>query len=336
MVKVMFNILVTGGAGYIGSYTVKKLLDLKYNVIIVDDLSTSTFESLEGLDVKFHNVDIRNANELEKVFASYEKIDYVFDFAARLIVEESVENPELYYDVNVIGLKNVLDMTVKYNVSNFIFSSTAAVHGLLDKKSGLISEEDPTIPSNPYGTTKLIGEFMVKDYSKKYGFNFVIFRYFNVVGHVKYGTTLSDLTTILPRIVDAIQNDVPLTVNGTDYDTPDGTCVRDFIHLEDLVQAHINLIGRLNSETKGIYNLSIGKGTGVIELIHETEKCLNIKINYNNGPRRIGDPIVSAASNKKYLDTFPWEIKYPEIGEMIEETYKSWEKYQEFNTKGRI
>lgn len=320
------NILVTGGCGYIGSVAVKKLLKKDYNVIVVDDLSTGSLEAIKGLDVKLYQVDIRNKEELLTVFKK-EKIDFVMDFAAKLIVEESVQNPELYYDVNVIGLKNVLDCMVETEVKKIIFSSTAAVYGMLDKKDKLIDENDQVCPINPYGTTKLIGEFMVQDYAKKYNIEFLIFRYFNVVGSVKYGAKLSDITTIVPVIINAINENKKMYINGNDYSTKDGTCIRDFIHLEDLVNAHIVGMENLNKENSGIYNLSIGTGTSILELIDLTNKELNVDVKYEIGPRREGDPVVSAATNLKFLSNFDWKIEYTNIGEMIKETFFAWKEY---------
>lgn len=321
------KILVTGGAGYIGSLAVKRLLDQGYEVIVIDDLSNSTYESLENLNVNFYLADIRDYDQIDLIFKQHKDIHTIMDFAAKLDVAESNSNPELYYDVNVNGLKVILDVAVKYNIKNFIFSSTAAVYGLLDKKLELIKEEDPTVPSNPYGNTKLIGEMMLQDYARKYNFNYIIFRYFNVVGHVKYGSTLSDITTVLPNIIRAINEKKEMKIFGGDYNTPDGTCIRDFIHVSDLVNAHINVIGNMNESNSGIYNLSIGKGTSILELVKLSEKELEKEIPYQIIDRRVGDPVVSAASNEKYLKAFQWDIEYQNIGNMIKETYYSWLDY---------
>lgn len=320
------RILITGGCGYIGSLAVKKALEEGHQVIVVDDISTGCLEAIEGLNVKLYQVDIRDENKLGKVF-SENKIDLVMDFAAKLIVEESIKKPELYYDVNVCGLKNILDCMVQYEVKKIIYSSTAAVYGMLDKKDELINEEDITIPCNPYGTTKLIGEMMIKDYSARFQFDYIIFRYFNVVGSIKYGAKLDEITTIVPKIVNSINTGNALIINGGDYDTKDGTTIRDYIHLEDLVNAHISVVNELTSSNSGIYNLSIGTGTSILELISLTQSRLNKKINYQIGSRRDGDPVISAASNQKFCANFDWKIKYLSIGEMIHETYYSWQDY---------
>lgn len=318
--------LVTGGCGYIGSLAVKKLLKNQHEVIIVDDLSTGNLEAINGLNVIFEECDIRNYELLDAVFKKYD-IDFVMDFAAKLVVEQGQENPELYYDVNVNGLKNVLDAMVNNNVKKIIFSSTAAVYGLLDKGNSLICEDDSTVPSNTYGNTKLIGELMVKDYSLRYGLDFLIFRYFNVVGNVKYGEKLENITTIVPVIINAINNNKYLTVNGDDYETRDGSTIRDFIHIEDLVDAHIIGANNLNAKNSGIYNLSIGTGTTILELIELSSKELNKEINFIVGDRRQGDPVVSAASNDKFMNSFDWKINYTDIGMMIKETFYAWEEY---------
>ncbi len=320
------KVLITGGAGYIGSLAVKKALANKHEVVVVDDLSTGFLEALTGLDIKFYNVDIRDKESLFAVFAK-EKVDIVMDFAARLVVEEGQAKPDEYYDVNVNGLKNVLDAMVEYNVNKIIFSSTAAVYGLLDKKTELIVETDPTVPSNVYGNTKLVGELMIQDYANRFGIDYLIFRYFNVVGNVKYGITVDQLTTIVPVIINAINTDTKMYVNGGDYDTRDGSPIRDFIHIEDLVDAHIVGMENLESTKKGIYNLSVGNGTSILELITLTNKELDTNIKYEIGPRREGDPVVSAASNEKFMKEFSWEINYPNVGLMIEETYNAWDEY---------
>lgn len=320
------RVLVTGGCGYIGSLAVKKLIESNHDVIVVDDLSTGSVDAILNCDIVLEKCDIRDYDLLLEVFRKH-KIDFVMDFAAKLIVEEGEENPDLYYDVNVVGLKNVLKCMIETNVKKIIFSSTAAVYGLLDKKSELIYEEDPTIPSNVYGNTKLIGETLIKDYAQKYDLEFIIFRYFNVVGNVKYGYSLESLTTVVPVIINAANTGKEMVINGSDYNTIDGTTIRDFIHVEDLVSAHIIACENLNSSNKGIYNLSVGNGTSVLELIKFSSNKLNKQINYKFGPRRIGDPIISAASNAKFKKNFFWDIKYTNIGDMILETSKAWDDY---------
>lgn len=318
------KILVTGGCGYIGHYAVEILLKNGHEVVVVDDLSTGFVEGINP-ESEFHQVDIRDYNKLNAVFKDA-SIDLVMDFAARLIVEESVTNPEIYYDVNVNGLKNVLDAMVENNVKNIIFSSTAAVHGLLDKGDKLINELDPTIPSNPYGETKLVGEKMIEWYAKAHDLNYVSFRYFNVVGGSKPGASVEDFTTIVPKILSSIKNDVQLKVFGGDYPTRDGSCIRDFIHVEDLVAAHILVVEKFSEIESGVYNLSIGIGTSIIELIEAASTTLNKEIDYAICDRRIGDPVVSVATNQKIMKTIDWDIKYPTIEEMLAEAYESSDK----------
>lgn len=318
------TILVTGGCGYIGHYAVKRLLDDGNEVIVVDDLSTGFKEGINQQST-FYQVDIRNKKALNKIFKMH-KIDLVMDFAARLIVEESVINPSLYYDVNVNGLRTVLDCMVENDVKNIIFSSTAAVHGLLDKGDSLINEEDETIPSNPYGESKLAGEKMIKWYAKAYDLNYVIFRYFNVVGGAKPGEKVENFTTIVPKIISSIKNNTQLSVFGGDYETRDGTCIRDFIHVYDLVEAHILVNNSFESIESGVYNLSIGTGTTILELILSAGKTLEKEINYKVVARREGDPVVSAASNQKIMSAIAWRIKYPTIKLMVAEAYSSWIK----------
>lgn len=318
------KILVTGGCGYIGHYAVEELLKNGHEVVVVDDLSTGFAEGINP-NSEFHQVDIRDFNSLNAVFKDAH-IDLVMDFAARLIVEESVTNPGLYYDVNVNGLKNVLDAMVANNVKNIIFSSTAAVHGLLDKGDDLINENDPAIPSNPYGETKLAGERMIEWYAQAYDLHYVSFRYFNVVGGSKPGATVEAFTTIVPKIISSIKNDQQLTVYGGDYQTRDGSCIRDFIHVEDLVAAHMLVTEKFSDIDSGVYNLSIGIGTTVIELIEAASTTLNKEINYVIGEHRVGDPVVSVATNEKIMKVIDWNIKYPTIQQMIAEAYESGSK----------
>ncbi len=316
------QILVTGGCGYIGHYAVKQLLEKGHEVIVVDDLSTGFKDGINP-NTTFYEVDIRDKEEIFNIFAKH-NVDLVMDFAARLIVEESNTNPSLYYDVNVNGLRTILDAMVEYNIKNIIFSSTAAVHGLLDKGDDLIVETDPTIPSNPYGETKLAGEKMIEWYAKAYDLNYVIFRYFNVVGGVKPGASVEDFTTIVPMIISSIKNNKQLKVFGGDYATRDGSCIRDFIHVIDLVNAHTLVVENLEELDSGVYNLSIGVGTSVIELITAASTALKKDIDYKVCDRRIGDPVISAASNQKIKAAIDWKIEYPHINEMILEAYKSW------------
>lgn len=318
------KILVTGGCGYIGHYAVEQLLEKGHEVIVLDDLSTGFKEGIIA-ETTFYQVDIRDRDAVFNVFANH-KIDLVMDFAARLIVEESNSNPSLYYDVNVNGLRTILDAMVEYDVKDIIFSSTAAVHGLLDKGDSLIVETDPTIPSNPYGETKLAGEKMIEWYAKAYGLNYVIFRYFNVVGGIKPGASVEDFTTIVPMIISSIKNDVQLKVFGGDYQTRDGSCIRDFIHVIDLVNAHTLVVENMAQIESGVYNLSIGVGTSIIELISAASNVLEKEIDYKICDRRIGDPVISAASNEKIKSAIDWEIEYPHINEMILDAYKSWIK----------
>ncbi len=310
------KVLVTGGAGYIGSLVCRKLLDKGVQVVIVDDLSTGF---IEGVDhrAKFYNGDIRDVDFLDNVFNS-ENISHVMDFAAKLDVAESWVIPEQYYDINVFGLSNILKCMKKYCVNNIIFSSTAAVYGMLDKGNELINEEDLTIPSNPYGDTKLDGEKLIQYFCKVNNINYLIFRYFNVVGGTKPGVDVDYFTTILPKIISSIKNGNKLVINGDDYETPDGTCIRDYIHVEDLANAHILGAEQLSDENSGIYNLSIGRGTSILELITTVKNTMAVDVEFEVGPRRLGDPVVSAASSEKFNSVFKWNLIYDDFKTMIE------------------
>ena len=317
----MKKVLVTGGAGYIGSHAVKSLLEKKYSVVIVDDLSTG-YEVGLNTACQFYKSDITKVEQIESIFAEHE-FDLVMHFAAKLDVAESNIHPAKYYDCNVVGTKNILDMMVKYKVKDIIFSSTAAVYGLLDTPE-LIDEEDITIPINSYGETKLSAENMIKWYSMSYGINYMNFRYFNVVGSCKPGADLTEMTTVLPKIIRSIRDNTTFNIFGGDYDTSDGTCIRDYIHVNDIVSAHVLGAGIINSENSGVYNLSIGEGTTVLELISACEDALDKKITYEIVAPRVGDPVKSAATNTKISSIIDWNIEYNNIKDMIVDTFNSW------------
>jgi len=301
------RVLVVGGAGYIGSHTVYELKRAGHDVDVLDNLSTG-HEEFVPKGVKLYLGDITKSADVEAVFEK-EKYDVVMHFAAKIVVPESVEKPLDYYYNNVEGVRVLLESVVKHGVKNFVFSSTAAVYG--DAK-GVCHENDVTMPINPYGETKLAVEKMIKWSSQAHGFNYVVFRYFNVAGADKtleIGYASTKATHLIP-----IANEAALGIRdhldiyGTDYDTKDGTCVRDYIHVTDLAQAHV-----LGAEylSKGgasqTMNLGSNEGFSVLEVVKAVEKIVPIK--YGFAPRRAGDPAVLIASNDQAKKILGWEPK---------------------------
>ena len=296
----MKNILVTGGCGYIGSHTVVELLNLDYNVIIIDNLSNSKeivldrIEKITSKRPKFYLGDIRNDSDLDKVF-NENKIDCVINFAGLKAVGESVEKPLEYYDNNIYGAVKLLESMKEHNVFNFIFSSSATVYG--DPKSLPIDETFPTGgTTNPYGTTKLFIEKILMDLAKADNrFNIAILRYFNPIGAHPSGLIGEDPNGIPNNLAPYITQVMVgkrerLNVFGDDYDTPDGTCIRDYIHVCDLAYGHVLTIKKLE-EKPGIviYNLGTGKGSSVFDVLHAFEKAYGKEIPYVVTKRREGD-----------------------------------------------
>jgi len=302
------RVLVVGGAGYIGSHTVYELIKDKQEVIILDNLSSGYMELVHP-EAKFYLGDIKIKADVEKVFKQ-EKIDFVMQFAAKLIVPESVKEPLAYYYNNVEGVRVLLEVMNEHNVKKFVFSSTAAVYG---EASGVCQEDMLTKPINPYGETKLACEKMISWVANAHDFNFVIFRYFNVAGadeSLKIGLMKDQLTHLIPLAIQGIIGIRDhLTIYGNDYPTKDGTCVRDYIHVSDLATAHVlgahYLFDGGKSET---INLGSSNGFTVLEVANEVNKISPLKVVM--GPRRDGDPAELIASNEKAQRILKWVPKY--------------------------
>lgn len=315
------NILITGGAGYIGSYITDYFLKNNDDkVIILDDLSTGHIDGVHK-DAIFYEGDIRDTKILDKVFSEND-IDIVIHMAAKLNVEESTKKPLFYYDVNVTGTIRILEAMVKHNVDKIVFSSTAAVYG--DGNEKVIYEDANTDPNNPYGISKLQGEDIIIDIAKAHGIRYSIFRYFNVAGGKKPGYDLSYFSTLIPRVICQVRDGAKLEVFGDDYNTVDGTCVRDFIHVSDLAYAHV-LGAKILFEKENIsniYNLGTGTGYSVLEIIKAVGKVTNIEVNYSIGPRRIGDTVFSVSSKDKASDILKWKIEIEDVEEIIDDMWK--------------
>lgn len=322
--KIDNAILVTGGAGYIGSHTVVELINSGYTPIIVDDFRNSNKIVLKGLteilktQPIFHEMDICNTNALEKLFQQYD-FKGIIHFAAYKAVGESVSEPLKYYQNNIGGLVSVCQMALKYKVNNFVFSSSCTVYG---EPVGLkeVTEETPKCePNSPYGNTKLIGEHILKDiqHSNK-NFKVINLRYFNPVGAHPSALIgeypLGKPNNLLPFITQtAIGKHEYLTIFGNDYPTPDGTCIRDYIHVCDLADAHVkalNFLENKDGECLEAFNIGTGKGTSILEVLTLFEDKTGVKLNWKFGPRRDGDVIEIYANAKKSNTLLHWIPKY--------------------------
>jgi len=303
-------ILVVGGAGYIGSHLVKELVE-KEEVVVLDNLSTGHRAAVDSRAI-FVKGDLGNEEDLQMVFRSY-PIDAVMHFAAYSLVGESVVDPLKYYENNVAATLTLLKVMMKFNVKNFIFSSTAATYGIPEVE--LIDETSVTAPINPYGHSKLMVEKILADFSNAYGLNYVVLRYFNVAGAHKsavIGESHDPETHLIPIVLQQLLGQrEKVAVFGTDYDTPDGTCIRDYIHVTDLAEAHILALEALLTEKKSaeVYNLGNGLGYSVKEVIETCEKVTGVKANVEMADRRAGDPARLVASSQKIFTELGWKAE---------------------------
>ena len=318
----MKKILIVGGAGYIGSHNVKVFLDRGYEVVIVDNLNTGHLEAVDSR-AKFYNVDIRNKVELLKVF-NEEKPDGVVHFAALSLVGVSMKEPLEYFSNNVYGMQILLEVMKETGVNKIVFSSSAATYG--DHKVMPLTEESATNPTNPYGETKLMMEKMMKWCDVAYGIKYVSLRYFNAAGAILDGSIGEDHhpeTHLIPLILQVPLNKREyISIFGNDYDTSDGTCIRDYIHVLDLADAHVRAIEYLfNGNESNIFNLGTGNGQSVNEMILEAERVVGKEINKVYAPRREGDPASLIASNKKAKELLGWTPKYT-LKEIMESAWK--------------
>jgi UDP-glucose 4-epimerase len=320
------SILVCGGAGYIGSHTVHELVNQGKDVIIVDNLQTGHMKAVNP-KAKFYKGDIRDSEFLDKVF-SENNIEAVIHFAANSLVGESMVKPLLYFNNNVYGMQILLESMVKHNIKNIVFSSTAAVYG--EPKKIPILEDDETNPTNTYGETKLTMEKMMKWVSKANGITYVSLRYFNASGAIQDGSIGEDHfpeSHLIPLILQVpLKKRDAITVFGEDYETPDGTCIRDYIHVLDLADAHIKAVEYLQKGNESnIFNLGNGVGFSVKEMIDCAKEATNEEIKVVIGERRAGDPAKLIASNEKAKKILGWEPKYTDVKDVISTAW-GWHK----------
>ncbi|MFD1451564.1 UDP-glucose 4-epimerase GalE [Oceanobacillus sojae] len=315
------TILVTGGAGYIGSHTVLYLQQQSEEVIVLDDFSKGHREALH--DVKLYEGNLANTVLLDKVFQE-NKIDAIIHFAASSLVGESMKKPLDYYENNVLGTFQLIKKAVEYKVNNIVFSSTAATYG--EPKNIPILETDPTIPTNPYGETKLAIEKMLRWSYEAYGLNSICLRYFNAAGADPEGRIGEDHTPeshLIPIVLEAAlgQRD-GMKIFGNDYPTTDGTCIRDYIHVLDLAQAHYLAVQKLiNDGGCDIFNLGNGQGFSVKEVIETCRKVTQREIKADIAPRREGDPAQLIASSKRAKNNLGWQPKYNQLETMVQHAW---------------
>ena len=324
----MTQILVMGGAGYIGSHTVKHLLDNGYEVVVADNLIYGHEEAVDGR-AKFELADLADVESLKKIFAQY-RIDAVIHFAAFTYVGESVVNPQKYYQNNVVGTINLLNAMLEAKVKKIVFSSTCATYG--EPKYTPIDEKHPQNPINPYGRTKLMIEQIFADYEKAYGLKHIALRYFNAAGCAgdgSIGESHEPETHLIPLVLKAISGErANIKVFGTDYDTPDGSCIRDYIHVEDLALAHRLAVEKAD-EYCGCINLGTGIGTSVLEIIKAAEKVTGKTCPVEYDLRREGDPVRLFADNQKAKDILGWTPRYTNIEQIIKTAW-IWEQNRKY------
>ena len=320
------RILVLGGAGYIGSHTALELVKAGNEVVIADNLVTGYRKAIPK-GAKFYEGDLRDFDFLNKLFQQ-EKIDAVIHFAAYSLVGESVTNPLKYYDNNLYGTKVLLEAMVKNNVGKIVFSSTAATYG--EPENIPILESDRTCPTNPYGETKLAMEKMFKWTAEAHGLRYVSLRYFNACGADESGTigeAHNPESHLIPLILQVPNGKrETISIYGTDYDTPDGTCIRDYIHVTDLAQAHILAVQYLNNGGESdIFNLGNGVGYSVREVIETARKVTGHPIPATESSRRAGDPARLVASSEKAKSVLGWNPVHDSLEEIISSAW-NWHK----------
>ncbi|MEJ5338927.1 MAG: UDP-glucose 4-epimerase GalE [Aquificaceae bacterium] len=319
------RILVTGGAGYIGSHMVKLLGERGYEVLTVDNLSEGNPWAVLYGDLRV--VDLLNYKALEEVLLDF-RPEAVIHFAAKVKVPESVRKPLHYYENNLMGTVNLLQAMRRAGTEYLVFSSTAAVYGIPERIP--VREEDPTVPINPYGWSKLFAEQAIRDFSHATGLKYVILRYFNVAGadpEGKIGQVSKEPTHLILRAVKVATGQIPyLEVFGTDYPTTDGTCIRDFVHVMDLCEAHLDALSYLQEGGKpDIFNVGYGRGYSVLEVINRVREVSGVDFEVRYAPRREGDPPALVADSTKIRERLGWKPKYEDLPYIIK-TALDWEK----------
>lgn len=330
----MTKILVTGGAGYIGSHTVKKLGEAGYEVVIYDNLSTGSAEAV--LCGELFQGELNDRKRLEQVFEQH-AFEAVIHFAASISVPESLEQPLEYYANNTTNVINILQCCKKFNVNRFVFSSTAAVYGEVQESP--VEESSPTLPINPYGKSKLMSETIIRDYAQASDLKYVILRYFNVAGADssgeigQMGKKAAHLIKVGCDAALGIRSSA--SIYGTDYPTPDGTGIRDYIHVEDLAMAHVDALAYLEKEsTSQILNCGYGTGYSVKDVLSKIKEISGVDFPVVETPRREGDPACVIASGKKIREVIGWNPQHNSLDEIVSSAL-AWEEKKLKQLAGR-
>lgn len=323
------NILIPGGAGYIGSHMVRYAQELGHEVVVLDNFSTGHRWAVK--DCEIICVDLLDQDSLSRLL-NKRYFDGVIHFAAKSLVGESINNPSLYYENNVVGTLNLVNEMLKNDINNIVFSSTAAIYG--NPIANKINEDHPKNPINPYGKSKLFVEGILKDLCSAYKFNSTCLRYFNAAGadlSGEIGEAHDPETHLIPNILKSvISNKSVLKVFGNDYPTPDGTCIRDYIHVKDIAIAHILGLNKGISENSGFsaYNLGNGSGFSVLDVIKAAEEVANVKISYEILKKRGGDPSILVADSAKAKIDLKWQPSYKDLNTIIQSAW-DWHKIYE-------
>jgi UDP-glucose 4-epimerase len=323
--KSAMKILVTGGAGYIGSHMARTLGEQGHNVIVYDNLSTGFRESV--LHGRLVTADLSDAAALDDIFKT-EKFDAVAHFAAHIVVDESVREPARYYRNNFVNALNLIETCVRHHVDKFIFSSTAAVYGIPSEVP--VTEDALLLPINPYGASKRMVEQALQDISNASGLRYVALRYFNVAGAdplSRLGQRYKDATHLITvSLRTALGLRKELNIFGTDYDTPDGTCIRDYIHVDDLIDAHILALEYLSGRGKSrVFNCGYGHGYSVKQVVEKAKKVTGIDFPVREVGRREGDPPELVADSSRIRKELGWKPKHDDLGYIIKTAW-DWEK----------
>jgi len=319
-------VLVTGGAGYIGSHMTYALVDRGEDVVVLDDLSTGT-RGLVSEKAHFVQGEVADTDLLRRVMREF-KVDAVAHFAGSIVVPDSVSEPLRYYDNNFVASRALIQVCVETGVKNLVFSSTAAVYGLGDGDP--ISESCEKTPINPYGRSKLMIEWMLEDASRAHDFRFMALRYFNVAGadsKSRTGQTSPRATHLIKRASQtALKRLSHLDIFGTDYPTPDGTCVRDYIHVEDLIAAHLLALDALRAgEISNVYNCGYGTGFSVRQVISAVERLTGTPLPVHQAPRRAGDPAILIADPSRLKQELHWRPTHQDLDEIVRSAFE-WER----------
>ena len=319
------KILVVGGAGYIGSHMIKRFQNTDHQIEVLDNLSTGFKENSQNY--KLHICDLSNKEQVHKILKE-NKYEMVMHFASSINVGESYDHPMKYYENNVTNTLNLLECMIDLKILNFIFSSTAAVYG--EPESIPIKEEQKLSPINPYGKTKSVVESILSDYDKSYGLKYISLRYFNACGaHIDgtIGERHNPETHLIPLILQtASGRRNNFKIYGDDYKTKDGTCIRDYIHVMDIAEAHLLSLEKLiQTQSSDIYNIGNKQGYSVREIIDMVEKVTQIKISYEISEKRKGDPAELIADNSKISEKLNWKAKYSDLNTIINTAWE-WER----------